>query len=105
MIGPAVPHGTRIEEAVLAQPPFVQQRFRPRPKGAPQPLADGYREARFGTLEKIARGMAIKQLPQDELAPAAMDFHAQRNARRDGGEAVIEERNAGLETDRHRRPI
>ncbi len=49
--------------------------------------------------------MLIENLPYQPFTPPGADFHARWNLRGEFNHILVQERDARLETDRHRRPI
>src|SRR5437870_2231834 len=78
------------EEALLAEPPLVEQRLGPLAKRITQPGIDRYAEAHLGTVDQLPGNVAIEHAPQRRLAGVAGDLHRERQSPGKLDHAVIE---------------
>ena len=56
-------------------------------------------------VRSVPAARAVENLPQRPFALTVANFHRHRQPPSDSGDAMVEQRNAGFETDRHRRAI
>ena len=94
-----------IEKSVVVEPVTAEEIFSPGPEWAAEPFSDRDCEAGLGAIEQASRRFTIQEFAQDMLSLAIANLHRQRDPCRKLRNAVIEERNAGLQAYRHRRPV
>src|SRR6185503_9762179 len=70
-----------------------------------QPSAERHAESHFGTVDQGARNALVKELTQDPLRRSMTALEAHRQAQRQLDDAMVEQRRANFEADRHGRPI
>ena len=83
----------------------IEKLLAPRSQRTFDPFADRDSKACFRPLEELDRYVSRQKASQDSFPPASLDFHMERNSSRDFRYSVIEKRDAGFQTHRHRRPI
>ena len=101
MIKPTVPYSSRVQQTLTSKTRFGQKVRCPRAQGAFQPGADGHVETLLGSIDKVARYVAVEDLPQDPLALAVTNL---RNIWQLPGEfhdTMIENRTTCFQTCRH----
>src|SRR4051812_46074070 len=102
MLTPAALNGVGVEPALAADKSGIQQVFGPRAQWTLDPFADRYPEPGLGTVDELRRDEAVEKLANDMLASPSLNLEAERDARSELGDAMVEERNASLERNRHR---
>src|SRR5260221_297769 len=105
MLSPAALHRIGVEPALRAHLVWIEQVFRPAPQRALDPFADGHSEPGLGPVDELGRDEAVEQLADDVLSAALLDLKIERDARGEFSDAMVEERDAGFERDRHRRAV
>ena len=105
MVLPTTRDDCRVEPALLAHPPRIEQFLGPGSKRSLEPFADRNPEARLRAIDQRRRNMPIKKLAKDMLSAPALDLERDRDSRREFGDPVIEKGNPGFEADCHRGAI
>ena len=72
---------------------------------AAQPSVDRHAEAHLGAFDEPARNMLVEQLPGVATSLVLRPQNRKRERKRKADEAMVEQREAGLQADRHRRAV
>src|SRR6185369_4879328 len=101
MFFPFLPDGRRREETFVAETFGIEQLFGPVPQRPTQPGVDGNAETHFGPLDQFSRDVSVEYLAKQPLALAAFDLHRKRKAPGELHHAMVEQRYARFQADRH----
>src|SRR5262245_6064374 len=105
MLSPARKDRRRIEQPASQEALLRQELPSPRSEWASEPACDRNGEAGLWSFDQLLRHVPIEHLPQQPFALAATHLESVRKAPRKFHHAMIEDRHAHLECDRHARAI
>src|SRR5712692_4801930 len=94
-------NGENSKEAIPAQAGLRKQFFGPFAQRSSEPAVNGNAETHFGALQKFRRNILVENLTENPLAGSIANFEVQGQLPGKLDNAVVQQRNARLETHSH----